>query len=186
MLPRLFALLFASFFVLPAAQAQETRQVSQYAIAQFGQPPAVPSGPLSVEAQKALRVIVAAALDQSNWGPEQDRALATITQTRDPRVAWIFTDMMRFTWQPAFDDKVAGAAAKLLRIKLKTPRRWSEITDHLIAWDIPDYPGYLGHKRTVFTNFVDGWDRIFTDGDIEWRLVSWGGGLIDIDRQSAL
>ena len=26
---------------------------------------------------------------------------------------------------------------------------------------------------------VPGWERIFVEGDIDWRLVSWGGVLID-------
>jgi hypothetical protein len=40
-------------------------------------------------------------------------------------------------------------------------------------------PGYLDTKRAIFTGFVPGWDRIFVEGDIDWRLVSWGGVLID-------
>jgi hypothetical protein len=67
----------------------------------------------------------------------------------------------------------------LLQIKLRTYQRWGEITDHLIAWDIPSYPGYLEAKRAIFTHFVPGWDRIFIEGDIDWRLVSWGGVRID-------
>jgi hypothetical protein len=53
------------------------------------------------------------------------------------------------------------------------------ITDYLIAWDIPAPPGYLDVKRTIFTAIVPGWERIFVEGDIDWRLVSWGGVLID-------
>ena len=40
-------------------------------------------------------------------------------------------------------------------------------------------PDYLSVKRAIFTNIVPGWDRIFVGGDIDWRLVSWGGVLID-------
>ena len=43
----------------------------------------------------------------------------------------------------------------------------------------PAYPGYLETKRAIFTQFVAGWDRIFVEGDIDWRLVSWGGVPID-------
>ncbi|MEO1542658.1 MAG: DUF3179 domain-containing (seleno)protein, partial [Pseudomonadota bacterium] len=63
--------------------------------------------------------------------------------------------------------------------ELDTPQRWHELTDHLIAWDIPSYPGYLDTKREIFTRFVPGWERIFVEGNIDWRLVSWGGVLID-------
>ena len=56
---------------------------------------------------------------------------------------------------------------------------WGNVTDHLIAWDIPAPPDYLGYKRAIFTNIVPEWDRIFVEGDIDWRHVSWGGVLID-------
>ncbi len=29
------------------------------------------------------------------------------------------------------------------------------------------------------TNIVPGWERLFVEGEIDWRLVSWGGVLID-------
>jgi len=74
---------------------------------------------------------------------------------------------------------LADTAAGLLGIELETPQRWHELTDHLIAWDIPSYPGYLPHKRAIFTRFLDGWDDIFIEGDIDWRMVSWGGVPID-------
>ena len=34
-------------------------------------------------------------------------------------------------------------------------------------------------KRAIFTNIIPGWERIFVEGDIDWRHVSWGGVLID-------
>ena len=49
-------------------------------------------------------------------------------------------------------------------------------------------PDRLGHscatrlfaaKRAIFTSVVPGWDKIFVEGDIDWRHVSWGGVLID-------
>ena len=56
---------------------------------------------------------------------------------------------------------------------------WGIVTDHLISWDIPAPPDYLQVKRANCTNVVPGWDKIFVEGDIDWRLVSWGGVLID-------
>ncbi|MEM9813598.1 MAG: DUF3179 domain-containing (seleno)protein, partial [Pseudomonadota bacterium] len=156
------------------AQAQDGRTVES-----FGPPPTVPTGPLSEELETALRVVFVDSLDQSSWGPDQAIALDQIAQSKDPRLAWVITDMMRFTWQRQFDDALADAAATLLEMELTTPFRWGEITDHLIAWDIPSYPGYLDTKRAIFTNFVPGWERIFVEGEIDWRLVSWGGVPID-------
>ena len=162
-----------ALLILPAtARAQDVPAVPAHVIEQFGEPPAVPTGPLSQELQAAVRVVFIDSLAQSVWGADQSAALDEIVQSGDPRLVWVISDMMRFTWRQAFDDALAAAAAQLLGIELKTHRRWGEITDHLIAWDIPSYPGYLEAKRAIFTNFVPGWERIFVEGDIDWRLVS--------------
>ncbi len=87
--------------------------------------------------------------------------------------------MMRFTWRSEFDDALANTAATLMEKELQTPHRWGEVTDHLIAWDVPSYPGYLNAKRAIFTHFGPDWDKLFVEGDIDWRLVSWGGVPID-------
>ncbi|MFY9210579.1 MAG: DUF3179 domain-containing (seleno)protein [Aestuariivita sp.] len=162
-----------------ALQAQEAKPQPDYVIAQFGQPPAIPEGLISQDLQAAVRIVFIDSLARSDWGSDQASALEQIAQSGDPRLAWIISDMMRFTWREEFDDALAEAAARLLEIDLQTPHRWGEITDHLIAWDIPSYPGYLEAKRAIFTNFVPGWERIFVEGNIDWRLVSWGGVLID-------
>ncbi|MEM9430911.1 MAG: DUF3179 domain-containing (seleno)protein [Pseudomonadota bacterium] len=172
---RVLALLvLVSLGLTQGAQAQDARAVES-----FGPAPTVPEGPLSEELKAALRVVFVDSLEQSSWGPDQAIALDQIAQSKDPRLAWVITDMMRFTWQRQFDDALADAAATLLGMELTTPFRWGEITDHLIAWDIPSYPGYLDTKRAIFTNFVPGWERIFVEGKIDWRLVSWGGVPID-------
>ncbi len=51
-----------------------------------------------------------------------------------------------------------------------------------MAWDIPAPPEYLTVKRAIFTTFATGGDKIFVEGTIDWRHVSWGGVLID-DRK---
>ncbi|MEL6482561.1 MAG: DUF3179 domain-containing (seleno)protein [Pseudomonadota bacterium] len=166
-------------FHAASGYADEREPLPDHVIEAFGQPPAVPTGPLSEPLQEAVRVVFIVSMEQSLWGEDQAEALDVIAQSKDPRLAWIISDMMRFTWRQSFDDALAGAAARLLGIEYQSHRRWGEVTDHLIAWDIPSYPGYLEAKRAVFTNFVPGWDRIFVEGDIDWRLVSWGGVPID-------
>lgn len=168
-----------SGLVTNAASAQGGDALPDYVTAEFGQPPAVPEGPLSDALQDAVRVVFDDSLEQSAWGRDQQLALSEIAASGDPRLAWIISDMMRFTWRAVFDDALANTAAELLQIEYDTPQRWGQITDHLIAWEIPAYPGYLDNKRAIFTNFVPGWERIFVEGDIDWRLVSWGGVLID-------
>ncbi|MEM8627112.1 MAG: DUF3179 domain-containing (seleno)protein [Pseudomonadota bacterium] len=162
-----------------AAHAQASDQVPAHVLEEFGTPPTVPSGPLSKQVQAAVRVVFIDSVKQSSWGRDQVIALNEIASSKDPRLAWIISDMMRFTWRRSFDDALAAAAAQLLGITFKTPGRWGELTNHLIAWDIPAYPSYLDAKRAIFTHFVPGWDRIFVPGEIDWRLVSWGGVLID-------
>lgn len=170
----LISLLFSG-----AANAEKTPPLPDFVIEQFGQPPAIPEGPLSQELRDAVRVVFIDSLENSTWLGEQIEALGKIANSKDPRLAWVISDMMRFTWRQSFDNSLSDAAAKLLQIELRSFQRWGEITDHLIAWDIPSYPGYLEAKRAIFTNFVPGWERIFVEGDIDWRLVSWGGVRID-------
>lgn len=171
-----------SMFWINALAAQEASKLPDFAIKQFGNPPAVPKGPLSKELQYAVKVAFTDSVTQSIWGRDQIVALNEIAESKDPRLAWILSDRLRFTWQQDLHVVFANAASKLLGKKLKTHKHWAEITDHLIAWDIPSYPGYLEAKRAIFTNFVPGWERIFVEGNIDWRLVSWGGVLID-DRK---
>jgi len=161
------------------ASNAETKPVPDYVIAEYGQPPSVPEGPLSDDLAFAVRTVFVESLKHSTWDRDQMIALDQIATSDDPRLAWVITDMMRFTWRSQFDDALADAATTLLGITLETPNRWHEITNRLIAWDIPAHPEYLKTKRAIFTQFVDGWDNIFVEGDIDWRHVSWGGVLID-------
>jgi hypothetical protein len=93
----------------------------------------------------------------------------------------LISDLLRFTWQRELYDELAYAGAQLLGITFdeQTDNRWNEITDHLIAWNIPAFPGYLPGKRAIFVNAVHGWESLFIEGRIDWRLVSWGGVPID-------
>lgn len=166
--------------VLPlAARAQDRAPLSDFVIQTYGTPPAIPEGALSLQTRSALDRVIENSVEQSRWIPSDTEALEEIVATKDPRVAWLLTDMMRFGWRAEFRDALTDAAAEMLDIDLDTLRQRREIIDHLIAWDMPAYPGYLDHKRKIFTNYVPGWERIFVPGDIDWQLVSWGGVNID-------
>ncbi|MEO1613185.1 MAG: hypothetical protein AAFU55_12670, partial [Pseudomonadota bacterium] len=169
----------AACLLLASLAAARADELPPHVIEQFGQPPAVPEGPLSEDLQRALQVVFVDSLEQSAWERDQITSLLEIADSGDPRLVWVIADMMRFTWRRQFDDALAAAGAKLLQIEFDDINRWGILTDHLIAWDIPAYPGYLETKRAIFTNFVPGWDRIFVPGEIDWRMVSWGGVLID-------
>lgn len=162
-----------------SARADSSAALPDYVIVQFGVPPQVPDGPLPQALDAAVAQVVAHATAQSSWSVEDTEALDVIAAAKDPRVVWLLTDMLRFTWRPEFGASLTKAATSILGIELTSIRHRPEIIDHLIAWDIPAYPGYLPHKRTVFTNYVPGWERILVEGEIDWHLVSWGGVNID-------
>jgi len=160
-------------------EAREAAPLPDYVLEQFGAPPAVPDGPLSEELETAIQVAFVDVVSQSTWGPDQNLAMERIAQSKDPRIAWIVSDMLRFTTTPQLNALLAATASDLLGKRLSTRNIWGVLTDHLIAWDIPAPPEYLAVKRAIFTGIIPGWDRIFVAGDIDWRLVSWGGVLID-------
>ena len=174
-----FTALLATTFLLLAGHATQAEQLPDYVIAQYGTPPDTPDGQLSDDVQDALRTMVANSLNQADWSPEQSDARAVLTASKDPRLVWLITDMLQFTWRPEFSKALTDTATNILNIELETIRHRPEIIDHLLAWDIPAYPGYLDHKRAIFTNYVPGWEQIFVEGDIAWQLVGWGGVNID-------
>ena len=175
----LVTLFLASFDPL---RAQEAAPLPDYVIAKFGKPPAVPKGPLSKTLQSAVQVAFIDSMKQSSWGNDQTEALIEIAKSNDPRLVWIISDLMRFVPGHQLSTSLAIVGFKLLGKKPQSGNHWGVITDHLIAWDIPAPPDYLRAKRAIFTTFVPGWEKIFVEGDIDWRHVSWGGVLID-DRK---
>ena len=150
-----------------------------YVIEEFGQPPAIPDTPLTPEIENALRVAFIDSVASGRWDESQEFALADIAASQDPRLVWIISDMMRFVASQRLNGDLTNAASRLLGKEFRFENSWGVVTDHLLAWDIPAPPGYLTYKREIFTSIIPGWERIFTEGDIDWRLVSWGGVLID-------
>ena len=176
------SLVTLSLFAFDALRAQEATPLPDYVIKEFGKPPAVPKGPLSKELQAAVKVVFIDSVEQSSWGSDQMTALVEIARSKDPRIAWLIADLMRFVSAPQLTAILASTAYKLLEIEAPKENHWGAVTDHLMAWDIPATPDYLTAKRTIFTGFVPGWEKIFVEGNIDWRHVSWGGVLID-DRK---
>lgn len=167
--------------------AQERANLSEYVLERYGDPPAIPVGPLSEPLQEAVQSAFAGAVapigsvSRSAWGESNSKALQALVEGQDPRVVWLISDLLRFTWQRELYDELATAGACLLGITFdaETENRRDEITNHLIAWNIPAPGGYLTIKRAIFTNAVHGWNDLFVEGDIDWRMVSWGGVPID-------
>ena len=163
-------------------RAHASEPLPDYVIKQFGKPPAIPEGPMSKELQAAVQIAFVDSMKKSTWAGDQIEALEEIADSKDPRVVWIISDLMRFITSQHMSATLADAASRLLGKKLKNVNPWGEVTDHLIAWNIPAPPDYLRVKRTIFTTIVPGWEKIFVEGTIDWRHVSWGGVLID-DRK---
>lgn len=135
-----------------------------YAIAQFGQPPESPTSALSPDVRTAIQVGLVDSLRNTKWGPAQAEALQTITASKDPRLAWVISDVIRFVAWAELNAVLTEAAAELLQIKPPRSNSWGVITDHLIAWDIPAPPGYLEFKSGIFTAMAPEWQPLFVEG----------------------
>ncbi|MBT3142012.1 hypothetical protein DS909_05570 [Phaeobacter gallaeciensis] len=168
------------FLVCPCVlQAQSVDPLPDYVVEEFGHPPAIPAGPLTPETLNALKVAFVDSVTLSTWDEDQEAALAVIANSEDPRLVWIISDLMRFVSSRRLQDQLSNTASALLNKEFAAGNNWGAVTDHLLAWEVPAPPNYLEIKGGIFTSIVPGWDRIFVAGDVDWRLVSWGGVLID-------
>lgn len=174
----LSAAMAAILALVPVAGAV-AQDLPAHVIDEFGAPPEIPTGPLSDELAAAVQTAFVVPVETSNWGPEQGVALEVISASGDPRLVWIISDLLRFVSGRDLGFVLTDVASELLGKELQGINTWGVVTDHLMAWDIPAPPDYLETKRAIFTGLVPGWDRIFTEGDVDWRFVSWGGVLID-------
>ena len=159
--------------------AQDSNPLPDYVVEQFGVAPPVPEGPLSPAIQFAARVAFVDSTALSVWDKNQELAVAAIGRSGDPRLAWIISDMLRFAAGKQPQQALTLAASGLLGKTFDVNNAWRDISNHLLAWNIPAPPDYLNYKSAIFTLNVPGWDELFVAGDIDWRLVSWGGVLID-------
>lgn len=111
-----------------------------------------------------------------------------LTESGDARHAWFVADLLRF-FGGADSNQLIGAFEALTATSIvedpdALTNPWRSITNHLIAWDTPDYPGYRADKGGIFTLLEPAWEAFFADqdADIDWRHLSWGGVFID-DRE---
>lgn len=178
-------LLVAALLVAPALGAcgsdDRPADGGDRSAAAFGDPPDAPEGPLAPDTADAAAAVVDAAA-----GGSIDRdALEVVAGSRDARLGWLLSDLLRFAPPGAGEQPITSAFANLTGVDVGTPggagTAWLELTDHMIAWDLPAPPGYRGLKAELFTALEPGWRPFFADprSEIDWRLVSWGGVLID-------
>ena len=98
----------------------------------------------------------------------------------DARISWLIADLLRFAGGGDLLDAAREALLSLTGVEFSNVGMWVSVTDHLIAWDTPAPPGYLGYKRQLFTAVDDRWDFVFAEPNaLDLRYLSWGGVLID-------
>ena len=153
-------------------------------VAEFSFPPApaVPAGPVKPEVARALALLTpslaAGSLDLD--------ALETVAASEDPRLAWFVSDLLRFVGGGLEEGALVDAFQRLTGVDAAADPAfatspWKSVTDHLIVWDLPALAGYRELKAELFLLVEPRWQPFLddADSDIDWRLVSWGGVLID-------
>ena len=141
-------------------------------------PPAGAAAPGSaLSAEVAAAVDVLASVGVGGWGEAQDRAVEVVVESADARLAWLVADLLRIRSDHRGWVRLREAARALLGEP--DARGWLSISNELIERDLPAPPGYLSAKRKVYSSIEPKWRRLFVDGDIDWRHVTWGGVRID-------
>jgi Protein of unknown function (DUF3179) len=148
-------------------------------VVDYGPPPDVPDGPLGPGIADDLDLVF-----DSLQGVVDLAAIGRVAQSGDARVAWLFSDLLRFTQPGSEINNVAFNGWQSLTGRSITGdpvSRWNDATNRLIAWDTPAPPDYARWKGQLFVLVEPGWAPFFADTDstIDWRWVSWGGVLID-------
>ncbi|MEM9037625.1 MAG: DUF3179 domain-containing (seleno)protein [Actinomycetota bacterium] len=136
----------------------------------------IPTGPLAPEVVEDLDLLFASLLDGVEPEPIQ-----RLGESGDPRIAWLFADLLRFFQQGSTTEALVTAFEGVTGTALPPGLRWGPVTDRLIAWDVPAPPDYVRWKRIPYEVIEPAWEPFFDDedADVDWRLVSWGGVLID-------
>ena len=163
----------------PTAGSQAPTSVDDGAEAtDFPPAPSVPTGAIAPAVNAAVeRLVPSLQIDSVDAA-----AVDTIARSGDARLAWILSDVMRFTGGTDH-EKLGRAFTTLTGAKVDggDDDIWTQSTDLLILWDTPAPPDYLRFKSSLFLALEPRWGKIFNDrkADIDWRFLSWGGVLPD-------
>ncbi|NND84340.1 MAG: DUF3179 domain-containing protein [Acidimicrobiia bacterium] len=111
-------------------------------------------------------------------------AVARVGESGDPRAAWVVADVLRFVQVGPSAVALVDALNELLELELDpfAPLAWVEVTDRLIAWDVPAPDGFADLKGHLYEQTSATWGAFFGDPDVDvdLRVVSWGGVLPDL------
>jgi len=148
----------------------------------FPEAPPVVDGPLDRRVDEALSRL----LPEAATGILDPELLKVVADSRDARLAWLVSDLLRFYQGGSEERELVGAFERLTGVDvrdgpLSAEGAWRVVTDHLLAWELPAPPAYRVRKALLYVALEPGWKPFFADvdSDIDWRLVAWGGVLID-------
>jgi hypothetical protein len=155
----------------------------------FRYPPAPEAPAADLADAQEVRTAMVDLQAQLSVGEIDESALVDVVEHGDVRHAWYVADLMRFFGPGESGTEVVDAFEALTGTSLaEDPDSersvWLSATNHLIAWDTPGYPDYRADKAELFLLVEQRWEPFFADADaeIDWRILSWGGVLID-DRE---
>lgn len=174
---RVFALAALLLTACGSAEIATPRAGYEYPPApQPGQ--AAPGAEVGAALEKAAGSAIRGGLDPAS--------IDAISASGDPRNAWLLSDLLRFTGDRNDEEALVDAFVRLTGVDPGPDpdfarSSWQSITNHLIAWDLPAPERYRQIKSTLFLAVEPGWKPFFSDqeSEIDWRLLSWGGVLID-------
>ncbi len=150
--------------------------------ASFPDAPIVVDKPLARSVDVALsRLLPAAAV-----GVLEPDLLDVVAGSHDARLGWLVSDLLRFYQGSTEEGQLVAAFERLTGVDVRRDPQisegsWRVVTDDLIAWDLPAPPDYRKLKAQLYVALEPRWRPFFADADadIDWRLVAWGGVLID-------
>lgn len=139
-------------------------------------------GGLSAEAVEALTVATDPArlvtVDGADVGGRAQIAAAvdTLARSRDPRLAWVVVDLLRFEQGGELEPALLGALAALTGVEAQGATAWVDVSNSLLTADVAAPPDYLTWKSRIYVGQEPDWAPFFVAAsDLDWRTVSWGG-----------
>lgn len=115
-----------------------------------------------------------------NLGLNPER-VERVGRSGDIRHAWYIADLMQFFPRGETGEDLNQAWRRLTGAGNDYPRGWQASINYLIANDVPAPDDYVRLKTQLLGFIGNDWDPFFDDpnGEVDWRLVSWGGVAID-------
>ncbi|MFT7650167.1 MAG: hypothetical protein ACI8Y4_004933 [Candidatus Poriferisodalaceae bacterium] len=146
----------------------------------FGPAPEVPEGDFTPEIAAAIDTVFGRGTLAETRTNEQNQALVELGQSGDVRVAWILLDLLRFPEDRTDAQRLVDGVNTLTDGRTSLNTAWNEVSNKMIAWDIPAPPGYGDIKRQIYSTQLPEWGALFDQSEgMDWRFVSWGGVSID-------